>query len=131
MAKISRSTAHAAKRRGGDPPKEFRYPKGTSGNPKGRPKGSKNLKTIVMEAAANRVAATVNGVPRRISTLQATVMQLATKAASGDHKAMGKFLELVDEMELRAAAARPAQFPFSELDLEVLREVHGRMKQSA
>jgi hypothetical protein len=73
--------------------------------------GFENLKTIVMEAAADQVAATTNGKSRKISKLQATVIQLATKAAGGNHKAMGKFLELVEEMEMRASVSRPAQFP--------------------
>jgi hypothetical protein len=134
MAKTSKSipkkaAKRAAPRPGRNPPKEHQFRKGVSGNRKGRPKGSKNLKTIVMEAAADQVAATVNGKSRKISKLQATVMQLATKAASGDHKAMGKFLELVDEMESRAFAARPTQFPLGEPDLEVLRAAYQRMKE--
>jgi hypothetical protein len=42
---------------------------------------------------------------------------------------MGKFLELVDEMEMRASASRPAQFPLSEPDLEDLRATYERMKE--
>jgi hypothetical protein len=84
---------------------------------------------VEIRVAADQVAATVNGKSRKISKLQATVMQLATKAASGDHKAMGKFLELVDEMESRAFAARPTQFPLGEPDLEVLRAAYQRMKE--
>ena len=57
-------------------------------------------------------------------------MQLATKAAAGDRAAIAKFLDLIDEIETRAAAARPAQFPLSEADLEVLRAVYQRMKKS-
>jgi hypothetical protein len=114
---------------GGDPPAEFRFAKGVSGNSNGRPRGSKNLKTLVLEAAADQVAATVNGKSRKISKLQATVMQLATKAANGDHKTMSKFLELVDDMESRASSSRPAQFPFGEPDLKVLHEIYQRMKQ--
>jgi hypothetical protein len=119
----------AAPKPGRNPPREYQFKKGTSGNELGRPKGSKNLKTIVMEAAADQVAATINGKSRKISKLQATVIQLATKAAGGDHKAMGKFLELVDEMEMRASASRPAQFPLGEPDLEVLRATYERMRQ--
>lgn len=81
-----------------------------------------------MEAANAHVMATVDGKSRRISNLNATAMQLATKAASGDQTAIGKFLDWVDEIEARAAAARPIQFPFFPEDLEVLREVHARMK---
>ena len=56
-------------------------------------------------------------------------MQLATKAASGDHAAMGKLLDWIDEIETRDAAVKPSQFPLSELDLEVLRATYERMKQ--
>jgi len=83
-----------------------------------------------MEAARAPVIATINGKPRKISKIQATVMQLATKAAAGDRAAIAKFLDLIDEIETRAAAARPAQFPLSEADLEVLRAVYQRMKKS-
>jgi hypothetical protein len=93
----------------GNPPKHAQFCKGTSGNPRGRPKGSKNLSTYVMEAARDKVLANVAGRSRKISKLQATTMQLATKAASGNHAAMGKFLDWVDEIETRAANIKPTQ----------------------
>ena len=117
------------KRKGGSPPEGSKFKKGTSGNPKGRPRGSRNLKTIIMQAARHKVSATIAGKTRRISNIQATAMQLATKAASGNPAAMGKFLDWVDEFETRADAAKPSQFPLSEPDLEVLRAVYERMKQ--
>ena len=83
-----------------------------------------------MEAARAPVTATINGKLRKISKLQATALQLATKAAAGDRAAMGKFLDWMDEYEARAAAARPAEFPLNELDLEVLRAIYERMKKS-
>jgi Family of unknown function (DUF5681) len=115
----------------GNPPKHTRFRKGLSGNPKGRPKGSKNLGTILMEAARDQIFATVDGKRRKITKLQATAIQLANDAARGKQAATGKFLDWIDEFEKRAAAARPAEFPFSPQDLEVLREVHTRMRQCA
>ena len=112
-----------------NPPQHTQFRKGISGNPKGRPKGSKNLSTLIMEAARDQVSATIGGKTRKISKIQATTMQLATKAASGDQAAMGRFLDWVDEIETRAAAVRPTQFPLSEPDLEVLRAAYERMKQ--
>ena len=82
-----------------------------------------------MEAARDRVSATVGGRARKISTLQATTMQLATKAASGNQRAMGEFLDWVDEIETRAASAKPTQFPLSAPDIEVIRAAYERMKQ--
>jgi Family of unknown function (DUF5681) len=113
----------------GHPPKHTQFAKGKSGNPKGRPKGSKNMSTYLMEAAHDQVSATIGGKTRTISKLQATAMQLATKAASGDQAAINKFLDWMDEIEIRAAAARPSQFPLTEADIEVIRETYERMKQ--
>ena len=113
----------------GNPPKHFQFAKGTTGNPKGRPKGSKNLSTYIMEAARDQVSATVGGRTRKISKIQATAMQLATKAAGGDQAAMAKFLDWVDEIESRAAAVKPTEFPLSAADIEVLRAAYERMKQ--
>jgi len=113
----------------GHPPKRTQFRKGMSGNPKGRPKGSKNLSTLLREAADDQVFATIDGEKRKISKLQATTMQLATKAASGDQAAMKQFLEWMDEIEARAAAAKPSQFPLSEADIEVIRATYERMKQ--
>lgn len=84
-----------------------------------------------MEAAQDQVTATVGGKTRTISKIQATVMQLATKAAGGNQAAINKFLNLIDEIEIRAAAVRPNQFPLSEPDIEVLRVTYERMKQCA
>jgi hypothetical protein len=82
-----------------------------------------------MEAARDQVTATVGGKTRKISKVQATTMQLATKAAKGDHAAMGKFLDWIDQIETRAAAVKPTEFPLSAPDIEVLRAVYERMKQ--
>jgi Family of unknown function (DUF5681) len=105
------------------------FQKGQSGNKNGRPKGSKNLSTYIMEAARDHVTATVGGKSRKISKLQATAMQLATKAAGGNQAAMSKFLNWVDEIETRATAVRPTQYPLSAPDIEVLRAAYERMKQ--
>lgn len=111
----------------GNPPKHAQFKKGKTGNPSGRPKGSKNIATLIMEAAQDPVTAMIDGKPRKISKVQATTMQLATKAAGGDLKAVVRFLDWVDEIEVRAAAARPSQYPLSQADVDVIREVHGRL----
>ena len=127
--KLRKVTAGVPKVGRCNPPKHTQFRKGMTGNPKGRPKGSKNLSTYLMEAARDQVSATVDGRTRKISKIQATAMQLATKAAGGDQAAIGKFLDWMDEIETRAAAVKPSQFPLSAPDIEVLRAAYERMKQ--
>jgi hypothetical protein len=67
MAK-KRKMARGAKK-GGNPPKHTQFRKGTSGNPRGRPKGSKNLATYLMEAARDQASATVGGRTRTIEVV--------------------------------------------------------------
>ena len=87
MAK-KRKMARGTAQKGGNPPKHTQFRKGTSGNPRGRPKGSKNLATYLMEAARDQASATVDGRTRPISNLQATALQLARpirgRQSSGD-----------------------------------------------
>jgi hypothetical protein len=113
----------------GNPPKHTQFPKGTSGNLRGRPRGSKNLRTLVLEAAKQPTMIEIDGKQRRISNLQATTLQLANKAAKGDPKSMAAFLDWVDEIQTQAAREKPAEFPLGEHDVEVLRAVYERLKQ--
>ena len=101
-----------------------------SGNSKGRPKGSKNLATLLTEAANGQVTATIDGKSRKISKIQATTLQLATKAASGDPKSISQLLDWMDEVERRAAAKRPAPYPIAEADKQIIDELYSRMMNS-
>jgi hypothetical protein len=68
----------------GRPPKHSQFAKGKSGNPNGRPKGSKNF-GLVIEAELNaKIPINENGKRRSISKREAVAKQLVNKAASGD-----------------------------------------------
>lgn len=132
MKKPAKRTAsgNGGDKPGGQPPDNTKFRPGTSGNPRGRPKGSKNIRTLLMEAANDEISATIRGKTQSISKARAAVLQLATKAASGDLRAMARFIDMIDEIEMRAAAAKPPDFPLSEKDIEVIHAVHERMKRS-
>jgi len=72
----------------GNPPMHTRFTKGRSGNPKGRPKGSQNLATILVKAGRQRIKVTENGRTRHISKFEASMLQLMNQAVSGDLKAI-------------------------------------------
>jgi Family of unknown function (DUF5681) len=77
------------------PPKQTQFPPGTSGNPAGRPKGSRNLHSIVREAGKRIVKVNGPAGQREVSLTEAVVMQMANSAAQGDHRAQRQFLNLV------------------------------------
>jgi len=70
------------------PPRQSQFQKGRSGNPNGRPKGSKNLATIFWKITHEKVQVTGPRGPRWISKLEAGITQLVNSAAKGDPKAI-------------------------------------------
>ena len=91
-----------------NPPKHTQFKKGQSGNPRGRPKGSRNVRTIINEMLNRTVTIKENGRARRVKFLEAFVHQLAVKALNGstrDRIALFKLFheyapELLKESEL-------------------------------
>ena len=78
----------------GQPPVATRFRKGQSGNPKGRPRGVKNLKTLLQEALNEKITVNENGKRRAITKMQAGMKQLANKVASGDVKTALRLIDL-------------------------------------
>lgn len=78
----------------GKPPKHSQFKKGRSGNPRGRPKGSKNLATDVREVLALPVPISEGGKQSTVSTQMAMLMRLREQALKGDARAMDRFLTL-------------------------------------
>jgi len=72
-------------------------PVSSSGVPKGRPSGAKNLSTLFIEALNEAVIIAENGGRRKISKRQAIVKQIVNKAAKGDWRCTKLLLELPQE----------------------------------
>ena len=68
----------------GKPPRHTRFTKGQSGNPRGRPPGAKNLKTLLSEALNEPVIVTENGARRRVTKREAIITQLVNRSATAD-----------------------------------------------
>ena len=79
----------------GKPPKHSQYPCG-NGPGKGRPKGAKNLKTIVNSVTSAKLPTKINGKMKKISKIELAMHQLANKAAAGDLKAIEKLIALYE-----------------------------------
>jgi len=114
----------------GRPPQHSRFKPGQSGNPKGKPKGAKNLATIVNNAIKEKVVVTENGKRKAISKLEAAIKQFVNKAATGDQKAMVQLLPLVQMIEGRFEAAAAAAIPaMSEEDQLTMDSIVERLRR--
>jgi len=78
----------------GKPPEATQFKKGQSGNPNGRPKGTRNLKTDVVAVLKKPVPISEGGRKRHISTQEAALMRLRDKALKGDARALDRLLAL-------------------------------------
>lgn len=85
----------------GRPPKHSRFKKGQSGNPKGRPKGSKNVDRLVIDELMRPITVVEDGKRKRMPTYLVAVRQAARKATSGDAKAVKLCKELLGEAKAR------------------------------
>src|SRR5665213_544257 len=66
------------------PPEATRFKKGRSGNPKGRPKGSPNLKTVLDNIFGEWIEITVQGRQCKVSKLEASFLLLYARMAKGN-----------------------------------------------
>ncbi|RAN37761.1 DUF5681 domain-containing protein [Hyphomonas sp. GM-8P] len=76
------------------PPKKSQFKPGQSGNPKGRPKGAKSLRSVVQKELASKIEIRVQGKKTRTTKLEAAVMKLVNDALSGNVNALAELLKL-------------------------------------
>jgi hypothetical protein len=76
----------------GKPPRANRFKSGQSGNPNGRPKGSRNEATILQELLQHKVALNERGKTRKIILLEAILRKVAEDCLRGNTKSISFLL---------------------------------------
>jgi Family of unknown function (DUF5681) len=79
----------------GKPPKHSRFKPGQSGNPRGRKKGARGLKTDLAAELSTKHTIQINKKLITATTQRLMIKTLATRAASGDVKAAQVLLPLI------------------------------------
>ena len=105
----------------GRPPVQSRFQPGQSGNPKGRPKGQRNLRTVVQDTLNQRVKIREGARIRSLSKLDGFVLAVVNKAVQGDPKAQSTLIALLRSVGMADDAQEPcADGPITTHDLEIL-----------
>src|SRR5271156_2377726 len=114
----------------GKPPERTRFKTGRSGNPKGRPKGTLNMATVLARTLRAKVVVNENGRRKTITKLEAALQQLTNKAASGDLKAVHLLAGLVRSAEERTVQAVNPTDALDEADEKVMLGILKRMESA-
>ena len=111
----------------GKPPLHTRFKQGQSGNPKGRPRGAKNLASLLNEALNELVLVAEDGGRKRISKRKAAFKQLVNEAAKGNWRALKLLVDILQDIE-RRNEPETVESSFSAADDKVLEQIKARWK---
>ena len=85
----------------GRPPVNRQFKPGQSGNPRGRPKGSKNFATMFAEALNEKIKVRdKKGKVRTLSKQELMVEVMVNKASAGDPKAFALVVQFAEKFEV-------------------------------
>ena len=104
MRKTRRSSRGAREKSGdyevgyGKPPVNTRFKPGQSGNPKGRPRGSKGFATLMRKALSETVLVREDGQLRHMSRREAIIKCWLTRALKGEARAIERLVPFMQQL---------------------------------
>lgn len=84
----------------GKPPVKTQFKKGVSGNPRGRPAGSRNVALAIKDAFTAPITIRQGEKTHRVSTLEALSRKQVEQGLKGDHRAAFAVLKMAKELGL-------------------------------
>jgi hypothetical protein len=84
----------------GKPPVTSRFKPGASGNVKGRPKNSKNLKTLIRQAMTAKIAIQEGSNSRRVTKIEGVVLRQIQSALKGDDRSAMAVIKMAAQLGL-------------------------------
>jgi len=104
----------------GKPPSHSRFKPGQSGNPGGRKKGSRNMKSVLEDILLEEIEMTENGRKRTVSMLEALIKRAVQEGLRGDLRAIK---DLLDRYERHVGSEPEVEDELPEEDKAILQRV--------
>ncbi|MBT5413549.1 MAG: hypothetical protein HOH66_08330 [Rhodospirillaceae bacterium] len=105
------------------PPRHTQFQPGKSGNPKGRAKGTKNLKTDLAEELRELIPVRERGGrTRKLTKQRAMVKAILNKTLQGDTRSANIILSMMMRLIDTGADATEPQLPLNQDELQVLED---------
>lgn len=108
------------------PPKDTRFKPGQSGNPRGRPKGTKNLRTDLEEELTEKILVREGDQPKSVSKQRAVVKSIVARALKGDARAGSLLVSMMTRLLDTGEDAPQEEDDLSLDDLEILEAFEAR-----
>ena len=112
----------------GKPPRHTQFKKGQSGNRKGRPRGSKNMNTLLEQELKQRLVVNENGQRKELTKMQAAIKNLVNKGLT-DRRFMQLLLDAIRQMEARNETSPTAHAPLEEVDQQIVENFLKRINE--
>jgi uncharacterized protein DUF5681 len=102
------------------PPRKGQFKLGASGNPGGRPKGSRTLRAELMKILKERIAVRESGKRKQITRQEAMLLTLLEKALRGDVRAASMIMNIVLRLEPNESEKAAPDEALAEDDIEIV-----------
>jgi len=113
----------------GKPPRHTRFQPGRSGNPRGRPKGTNNLKTDLMEELGEKILVREGEQSRRVSKQRAVVKTIVARTLKGDARAATLVTSMMMRLLETGEGAPEVAEPLHDDEHEILQEFEDRVRR--
>ena len=111
------------------PPKNTRFQPGQSGNPRGRPKGTKNLKTDLMEELREKITVREGDRSHKVSKQRALLKSVVNRAIQGDARAIAIALSTMMRLLDTGEGAPDVEDSLDDDELAILNAFEDRVRR--
>jgi hypothetical protein len=102
------------------PPQHSQFQPGQSGNPGGRPKGAKSLKSVLQDELAQEINLSEQGVHSKVTKMEALAKRLVGDALSGKARSLSELLRQINMHLPDSEGAEKQDLPAPEDDVRLL-----------